>query len=129
MEMIKVAIVVGDRNRQGPDGPPVFELPAVPEIGSYITCAQLQPAGENLVVRRVEWRLCQTVPEEGAEAKPGSLFDVLVFCEPVDSRAQAFDPEAMLRSWLAAFPQGPGEFREMLRRFFSSLGGSGPSAC
>ena len=36
--MIKVTIVVGDRNRQGPSGPPVFELPAVPEIGSYITC-------------------------------------------------------------------------------------------
>jgi hypothetical protein len=123
--MIKVAIVVGERNRQGPGGPPVFELPAVPEIGSHITCAQLQPAGEDLVVRRVEWRLWQTVPE-GAEAKPGSLLDVLVFCEPVDPRAQAFDPEAMLRSWLAAFPQSPEEFRERLRRFLSSPGGSGP---
>jgi hypothetical protein len=124
--MIKVAIVVGERTNQGPSGPPIFELPAVPEIGSYITCTPLQPAGEDLVVRRVEWRLWQAVSEEGAEAKPGSLLDVLIFCDRVDPKAQAFDPEAMLRSWLAAFPQRPEEFRDLLRRFLSSLGGSGP---
>jgi hypothetical protein len=123
--MIKVAIVVGERTHQGPSGPPVFELPAVPEIGSYITCTPLQPAGEDLVVRRVEWRLWQAVPEEGAEAKPGSLLDVLVFCDRVDPSATTFDPEAMFRSWLAAFPQSPEELRDLLRRFFNSPGGSG----
>jgi hypothetical protein len=123
--MIKVAIVVGERTNQGPSGPPVFELPAVPEVGSYINCAPLQPAGEDLIVRRVEWRLWQAVPEEGAEAKPGSLLDVLVFCDRVDPKAQAFDPEVMLRSWLGAFPQSPEELRKLLRRFFNTLEGSG----
>jgi len=48
--MTKAAIVVGGRDRQGPGESPVFELPAVPEIGSDITCTQIQSVNENLVV-------------------------------------------------------------------------------
>src|SRR5947209_8253591 len=80
---------------------------------------------EDLVVRRIEWRLSQPATEEGLEAKPGSLFDVLVFCDRVDPSAKAFDPDAMLRSWLAAFPQSPEQVRDLMPKIFSSLGGSG----
>lgn len=63
-----------------------FDLPAVPSIGSYISIQRPdnpQPYGEDMIVRKVWWRLdhAATWPSSDADAKGGSVNEIFVECE------------------------------------------------
>jgi hypothetical protein len=83
--MVQVNIVVLEIGELKPDFSLDFELPEVPTVGSYISILRPdtpEPCGEDLVVRKVWWRLKH--PEtRGAESPPaqiGSFHEIFVEC-------------------------------------------------
>lgn len=85
--MARVEIVVRELRSSKPEYSLVFELPEVPAVGSYISVNRPdtpQPYGEDLIVRRVWWRLHH--PETGgygygANPKVGALTEIIVECD------------------------------------------------
>jgi hypothetical protein len=85
--MTRVIVVVRETGRRKPDYSLEFDLPEVPAVGSYISVQRPdkpEPYGEDLVVRKIWWRLKH--PETGgvgSEApKIGSLWEIFVECDP-----------------------------------------------
>jgi hypothetical protein len=83
--MVQVNIVVLEIGKLKPDFSLDFELPEVPAVGSYISILRPdtpEPYGEDLVVRKIWWRLKH--PEtRGAESTPaqiGSFHEIFVEC-------------------------------------------------
>jgi hypothetical protein len=89
--MTRVVIVVREVGRLKPDYSLEFDLPEVPQPGSYISIQrpdQPEPYGEDLIVQQVWWRLKH--PEIGGfgsePPKVGATTEILVEC------AQAIGP-------------------------------------
>jgi hypothetical protein len=86
--MPRVIIVVREIGHLKPDYSLSFDLPSVPGVGSYLSIQRPdtpKPFGEDLVVRRVWWRL--THPETagfatGGKEKIGSVEEIYVECDP-----------------------------------------------
>src|SRR5208283_2859959 len=84
--MVQVNIVVREIGKLKPDFSLDFELPEVPAVGSYISILRPdtpEPYGEDLVVRKVWWRIKH--PEikgldDLAPAKIGSFHEIFVEC-------------------------------------------------
>lgn len=85
--MTEVVIVVRDVGRLKPDFSLKFSLPAVPRVGEYISIFRPDsaPHTEDLVVRKVWWRLDQ---DETSQSQPvdkevaGRVRDIVVECDP-----------------------------------------------
>lgn len=86
--MVAVIVVVRELGRRKPDYSLDFDLPAVPQIGSYISVNRpdhREPYSEDLIVRHVWWRLRH--PEtrgyaSGDEApKVGNVIEIFVECD------------------------------------------------
>lgn len=85
--MVEVIIVVRELGRVSPDYSLSFELPAVPNMGSYISINRpdhREPYSEDLIVRKVWWRLHHpetraTVPD--GEQRIGKLTEIFVECD------------------------------------------------
>ena len=85
--MVKVNVIVRELGRLKPDYSLDFELPEVPAIGSYISVQRPdkhEPFGEDLIVRKVWWRLKhpETAGFGSQPAKIGSLTEIFVECDP-----------------------------------------------
>lgn len=85
--MVLVNVVVRELGSLKPDYSLDFDLPEVPAIGAYISVQRpdkQEPFGEDLVVRKVWWRLKH--PETGGfgshPTKVGSLKEIFVECDP-----------------------------------------------
>jgi hypothetical protein len=83
--MVQVNIVVREIGKLKPDFSLDFELPEVPAVGSYISILRPdtpEPYGEDLVVRKVWWRIKhpETKGLEPAPAKIGSFHEIFVEC-------------------------------------------------
>ncbi len=84
--MVQINIVVREIGKLKPDFSLDFELPEVPAVGSYISILRPdtpEPYGEDLVVRKVWWRIKH--PEikgldDLAPAKIGSFHEIFVEC-------------------------------------------------
>jgi hypothetical protein len=84
--MVKINLVVRELGKLKPDYSLDFELPEVPAIGSYISIQRPdhpEPYGEDVIVRKVWWRLKH--PETAASAsdppKIGTLNEIFVECD------------------------------------------------
>jgi hypothetical protein len=85
--MVKVYLVVREPAKVKPDYSLEFELPEVPQIGSYISIHRPDkpgPFGEDVVVRKIWWRLEH--PEirhatPGSSSKVGSVIEIFVECD------------------------------------------------
>jgi hypothetical protein len=73
--MVQVNIVVREIGKLKPDFALDFELPEVPAVGSYISILRPdtpEPYGEDLVVRKVWWRIKH--PEtRGLDSAPAKI--------------------------------------------------------
>ena len=83
--MVQVNIVVREIGKLKPDFALDFELPEVPAVGSYISILRPdtpEPYGEDLVVRKVWWRIMHrdTKGLDSAPAKIGSFHEIFVEC-------------------------------------------------
>jgi hypothetical protein len=85
--MTRVVIVVREVGRLKPDYSLEFNLPEVPQPGSYISIQrpdQPEPYGEDLIVQQVWWRLKH--PEIGGFGsevpKIGGITEIIVECSP-----------------------------------------------
>ena len=97
--MVQVNIVVLEIGKLKPDFSLDFELPEVPAVGSYISILRPdtpEPYGEDLIVRKVWWRLKhpETRGAESPPAKIGSFHEIFVECN------QAAGPYSS-ESWLS----------------------------
>jgi len=86
--MVEVVVVVREVGSVRPDYSLNFELPEVPRVGSYLSIRRpdhRDPLGEDLVVRKVWWRLFHPVTAgfaSDAEAeRKGSLTEIFVECD------------------------------------------------
>ena len=84
--MVKINLVVRELNRLKPDYSLNFELPEVPAIGSYISIQRPdhpEPYGEDVVVRRIWWRLKhpETATLSSNPPKIGAVNEIFVECE------------------------------------------------
>jgi hypothetical protein len=86
--MTKVIIVVREPGKLKLDYSLEFDLPEIPRVGSYISIHRPdkpQPFGEDVVVRKVWWRLEHPDTGTGAgsakAAKIGSVAEVFVECD------------------------------------------------
>ena len=90
--MVQINIVVREIGKLKPDFSLDFELPEVPAVGSYISILRPdtpEPYGEDLVVRKVWWRIKH--PEikgldDLAPAKIGSFHEIFVECNQAAGR-------------------------------------------
>lgn len=85
--MVRVIVVVRELGRLKPDYSLDFELPEVPAVGSYISVQRPdkpKPFGEDLIVRKVWWRLNhpETAGFGSNPPKSGSLQEIFVECDP-----------------------------------------------
>jgi len=83
--MVQINIVVREIGKLKPDFSLDFELPEVPAVGSYISILRPdtpEPYGEDLVVRKVWWRIKhpETKGFDRAPAKIGSFHEIFVEC-------------------------------------------------
>jgi hypothetical protein len=82
---LRVIIVVREIGRLKLDYSLEFEVPEVPAVGSYISIHRQDkrdPWGEDLVVRKVWWRLAHPETEAfGGKPKVGSLTEIFVECD------------------------------------------------
>ncbi len=84
--MVRVIIVVRELGRLKPDYSLDFELPAVPAVGSYISVHRPnkpEPFGEDLVVRKIWWRLKHSETDGFGSTPPkiGSMHEIFVECD------------------------------------------------
>jgi hypothetical protein len=85
--MVKINLVVREPAKFKPDYFLDFELPEVPSIGSYISIHRPdkpEPYGEDVVVKKVWWRLehPEIMGSHHADAgKIGSLIEIFVECD------------------------------------------------
>lgn len=86
---MKVTVIVREMGRLKPDYSLDFDIPAIPQIGSYISIQRPDkpaPYGEDVIVRRVWWRLKH--PETGGfsdNSKIGGMDEILLECEVATS--------------------------------------------
>ena len=85
--MVNVIIVVREPGGSPTDYSLDFELPEVPTVGSYLSIRRIdsrEPFGEDMIVRHVWWRLLHTETHgfSSGVAKPGSLVEIFVECDP-----------------------------------------------
>ncbi len=85
--MVRVNVVVRETGRLKPDYSLDFDLPEVPAIGSYISVQRpvnREPYGEDLIVRKVWWRLKhpEIATTSSVPPKIGSLTEVFIECDP-----------------------------------------------
>ena len=85
--MVRVILVIREPGRLKIDYSLEFDLPEVPNIGSYVSIQRPdkpEPYGEDLIVRQVWWRLNH--PETGGISsnapKIGRLNEIFVECDP-----------------------------------------------
>jgi hypothetical protein len=86
--MVDVYVVVREVGGLKPGYSLKFELPEVPAVGSYISINRpdlRQPLGEDLVVRKVWWRLFHPVTAAFADEKEaeraGNLIEIFAECD------------------------------------------------
>ncbi|MCJ9721130.1 hypothetical protein MOV66_04475 [Agrobacterium sp. SHOUNA12C] len=84
--MIRVTIIVREIGRLKPDYSLDFDLPEVPTVGTYISIQRPdkpEPFGEDLIVRKVWWRLDhpETNGFGSGPAKIGSVREIFVECD------------------------------------------------
>jgi hypothetical protein len=83
--MVRVTIVVRELGRLKPDYSLDFDLPEVPNVGSYLSVQRPdkpEPFGEDVIVRKVWWRLKHPETEGFAKIpKIGALHEIMVECE------------------------------------------------
>ena len=84
--MLEIVVVVRELGRLKPDYSLHFTVPEVPAIGSYLSIQRPdhpEPFGEDLIVRRVWWRLAH--PETGGVGsdppKQGGVTEIFVECD------------------------------------------------
>lgn len=85
--MFEVTVVIREAGKLKPDYSLPFSLPALPREGDYVSIQRPdnpEPWGEDLIVRKVWWRLFH--PETGGFArgdqKVGRLTEIFVECDP-----------------------------------------------
>lgn len=86
--MTKVIIVVREPGRKKPDYSLHFDLPYLPQIGSYISIHRPdkpEPYSEDMIVKHVWWRLFH--PETGGvvsadNVRVGRPIEIFVECDP-----------------------------------------------
>ena len=87
--MVRIVLVVRELGALKPDYSLDFELPEVLAVGSYVSIQRpdkREPYGEDVIVRKVWWRLKHE--EAGGFAtvsKVGSLHEIFVECEVATS--------------------------------------------
>lgn len=91
-----IIVVVREVGRLRPEYSRKFEVPVLPRVGDYLSVSSPDlhdPLGEDLIVRKVWWRLLHPAldnPERGDDAK-GRVIEIFVECEtalgPYASRA------------------------------------------
>jgi hypothetical protein len=85
--MVKINLVVREPAKLKPDYSLDFELPEVPAIGSYISIYRSdkpKPFGEDVIVRKIWWRLEHPEARSSISAnvsKTGSVIEIFVECE------------------------------------------------
>lgn len=83
--MVKVIVVVREAGRESPDYSLDFELPQVPEIGSFISITregEREPFSEDVVVRHVWYRLKHPTRDGLTEDRQvGRVTEVFVECD------------------------------------------------
>jgi hypothetical protein len=87
MTVVRVIVFVREFGKLKPDFSLNFDLPEVPAIGSYISIQRPdnpEPFGEDLIVRKVWWRLKhpETAGFASQPAKIGSVKEIFVECDP-----------------------------------------------
>jgi hypothetical protein len=88
--MVKVRVVVRQHGRLRLDYSAHFDLIEVPTIGSYISIQrpdEPEPFGEDMVVRKIWWRLNYPTPRNSISPskKLGVLHEVIAVCDPAVS--------------------------------------------
>jgi hypothetical protein len=125
--MVDVIIVVREVGRLKPDYSLKFDLPEVPAVGSYVSINRpdvRDPLGEDMIVRKVWWRLFHPVTDgvvdEDQAERAGVVKEIFVECEP------ALGPYSS-SSWQRALKgrRGVEEF-EVERFRFPELPDDGP---
>ncbi|TXH81177.1 MAG: hypothetical protein E6Q77_08590 [Rhizobium sp.] len=84
--MVRVTIVVREVGRLKPDYSLGFDLPEVPGIGDYLSIHRPDkpdPFGEDLIVRKVWWRLDhpETNGFASSDERIGSVREIFVECD------------------------------------------------
>lgn len=84
--MTEVIIIIRETGRLKPDYSLKFDLPAIPAAGHYISISrqgEAEPWGEDLVVRKVWWRLKHPETEgfSTGQEKVGSVTEIYVECD------------------------------------------------
>jgi hypothetical protein len=87
IKMPKVTIVIRELGRAKPDYSLDFDLPELPRIGDYLSIHRPdkpEPFGEDIIVRRIWWRLehPETRTVTSGTPKIGGLKEIMVECEP-----------------------------------------------
>src|SRR5271155_804829 len=85
--MTRVSVVVREVGRLKPDYSLEFDLPEIPQPGSYVSVQrpdQPEPYGEDLIVEQVWWRLKhpETAGFGTGPPKIGTVAEILVECTP-----------------------------------------------
>ena len=101
---MKINLVVREPSRVKPDYSLDFEVPEVPAIGAYISIGRPdcpEPYSEDVIVRRVWWRLHH--PETGTastanSAKLGKVTEVFVECEVAEGPYASDDWRSVIES-------------------------------
>lgn len=81
-------VIARELGKLKPDYSLQFELPEVPQVGSYISiCRPDKPApfGEDMIVRQIWWRLSTPVTESSTnddDERIGRPIEIFVECEP-----------------------------------------------
>lgn len=85
--MFRITVVVREVGKLKPDYSLDFEVPQIPAVGDYISMQRPdapEPYGEDLIVRRVWWRLSHPETRMIVTNKPktGSVKEIFVECDP-----------------------------------------------
>jgi hypothetical protein len=84
--MVRINLVVRELGRLKPDYSLDFELPEVPAIGAYISIQRPdhpEPYGEDVIVRKIWWRLnhSETAASAANPPKVGGMNEIFVECD------------------------------------------------
>jgi hypothetical protein len=86
--LVEVVIVVREVGRANPEYSLKFDLPEIPAVGSYISINRpdhRDPLGEDLVVRKVWWRLFHPITagyaRDGEAERAGEVKEIFVECD------------------------------------------------
>lgn len=123
--MTKICLVVREVGRLKPEYSLEFDVPEIPQLGSYISIQrpdEPEPYGEDMIVEQVWWRLRH--PETGGfgsnPPKVGTVSEIFVECSPAvgpysSGRWRDLHEAARQRGDVAARQRGDVEEIEVAR--------------